>query len=258
MEIENLQKELSQSRAVSPSKMNTAVTVSKTAYNFTAAEPEVSDCFNFTAGDAQNYSIVKEEVSSAAPPQRHVEPEVTTKVQRTRTVNEEAPAYIPYHVSPKKSSATKVQKKTISSGQSGYMGVTYDMLSNYEINNIVVQEQRKTTEAKAPRAVSNSYIKTISSSPARSTTSLLYGKNKFANPDLEAATAAIQAEFDNILASGVGVKVRAASPRKITSDNNLEGFYQVMGEFAANDNLRRHASPTMRLIQQKNSTWEHK
>lgn len=38
----------------------------------------------------------------------------------------------------------------------------------------------------------------------------------------------------------------------------MEGFYHVMNEYKANDNLRRHASPTMRLIKQKNSTWEHK
>lgn len=31
-----------------------------------------------------------------------------------------------------------------------------------------------------------------------------------------------------------------------------------MMEYKQSDNLKRHASPTRRLIQQKNSTWEHK
>ena len=31
-----------------------------------------------------------------------------------------------------------------------------------------------------------------------------------------------------------------------------------MNEMRANDNHKRHVSPTRRLINQKNSTWEHK
>jgi hypothetical protein len=41
-------------------------------------------------------------------------------------------------------------------------------------------------------------------------------------------------------------------------DDDLDGFYKVMDEIKANDNMKRHASPTRRLIAQKNSTWEHK
>jgi len=37
----------------------------------------------------------------------------------------------------------------------------------------------------------------------------------------------------------------------------MDDFYAVMGEFYTND-LKRHESPTSRLIQQKNSTTEHK
>lgn len=40
--------------------------------------------------------------------------------------------------------------------------------------------------------------------------------------------------------------------------DNLQGFQDIMIEYKNSDNLRKHASPTRRLIQQKNSTWEHK
>jgi hypothetical protein len=37
----------------------------------------------------------------------------------------------------------------------------------------------------------------------------------------------------------------------------MDDFYAMMGEFYTNDQ-KRHESPTMRLIAQKNSTSEHK
>jgi len=41
------------------------------------------------------------------------------------------------------------------------------------------------------------------------------------------------------------------------TDAAMDDFYAVMGEFYTNDQ-KRHESPTMRLIAQKNSTSEHK
>jgi hypothetical protein len=76
---------------------------------------------------------------------------------------------------------------------------------------------------------------------------------------LEAATQAIQEEFDKVLASirnGRSGQVSPARQKKTIED--LDDFQKVMTEFRDSDYLRKHASPTRRLIQQKNSTWEHK
>lgn len=37
----------------------------------------------------------------------------------------------------------------------------------------------------------------------------------------------------------------------------MDKFYEIMGEFYEH-NLRKHASPTKRLIQQKDAAWNHK
>jgi hypothetical protein len=38
----------------------------------------------------------------------------------------------------------------------------------------------------------------------------------------------------------------------------MDDFYKVMGEMYNSPDLKKHRSPTKRLIQQKNSTSDHK
>ena len=38
----------------------------------------------------------------------------------------------------------------------------------------------------------------------------------------------------------------------------MDDFYTIMGDFYNTGDVKRHSSPTKRLISQKNSTWEHK
>lgn len=101
-------------------------------------------------------------------------------------------------------------------------------------------------------------------SPPRTRTveQVMSSPNKFKNPELERATAALQAEFDALLREGVSsrkIDHQTMSPsRQIARDDDIEAFYTVMNEMRANDNHKRHKSPTRRLIDQKNSTWEHK
>ena len=75
--------------------------------------------------------------------------------------------------------------------------------------------------------------------------------NKFFNPELEARTAEIQEEFNRLLLD----KSPKKSPSKIPT--KMDDFYSVMGDFYGAD-MPRHASPTRRLINQKNATWDHK
>lgn len=88
----------------------------------------------------------------------------------------------------------------------------------------------------------------------------MLGDNKFKNPELEAATAQIEAEFNRIMKEGVSSSA-GQSPRRtqghLREDLAKDDFYKLMGEFYSGD-MKRHASPTKRLIAQKNSTWEHK
>lgn len=81
--------------------------------------------------------------------------------------------------------------------------------------------------------------------------------NKFRNPQLEAATAELEAEFNRVLKSGASER-RATheSPSKFPQNDD---FYKMINDFNSSpDHMKRHVSPTKRLIQQKNSTWEHK
>lgn len=74
--------------------------------------------------------------------------------------------------------------------------------------------------------------------------------------DLEKATADIAAEFDRILNSSSPI----ASPKKqshMKDDLRKLEFYELIDQFYPKD-IKRHVSPTKRLIAQKNSTWEHK
>lgn len=144
------------------------------------------------------------------------------------------------------------------------MGVTYDMLSDYELQNMVAKEQERTTKVRAPAPVERSYVQRVEQSPPRTRTAeqVMSSPNKFKNPELERATAALQAEFDALLREGVSsrkIDHQTMSPsRQIARDDDIEAFYSVMNEMRANDNHKRHKSPTRRLIDQKNSTWEHK
>lgn len=85
-----------------------------------------------------------------------------------------------------------------------------------------------------------------------------FSQNKFRNYELEEKTASIQAEFDRILKTS---KTTARnSPRERSSlkdDLKMDEFYKIMGEFYSGD-VKRHKSPTKRLIQQKDSTVLHK
>lgn len=38
----------------------------------------------------------------------------------------------------------------------------------------------------------------------------------------------------------------------------MDQFYKVVGEFYDADHPKKHASPTRRLMQQKEAAWEHK
>ena len=42
-----------------------------------------------------------------------------------------------------------------------------------------------------------------------------------------------------------------------TMDVGLDNFYEIMGDFYGGE-MRKHASPTKRLIQQKDAAFEHK
>jgi hypothetical protein len=70
---------------------------------------------------------------------------------------------------------------------------------------------------------------------------------------LEAKTAAIQEEFNRILAEKGPVKSHTMSE----VDVGMDDFYATMGNFYHSD-LKKHTSPTRRLMQMKESTWKHK
>jgi len=73
-------------------------------------------------------------------------------------------------------------------------------------------------------------------------------ENKFRNPELEARTNEIEAEFNRILKSGVS----GSSPeRKSLRDSpEKDNFYALMNEMK-DSSQPKHKSPTKRLIQQK-------
>lgn len=79
------------------------------------------------------------------------------------------------------------------------------------------------------------------------------GKGKIRNPDLQSKTAAIQKEFETLMADMV--QRRGGNGYSANAMNNLEemldGYYLPGPE-------RKHKSPTRRLINHKNSITEHK
>lgn len=85
----------------------------------------------------------------------------------------------------------------------------------------------------------------------------LPSNHKFRNTELEQKTAEIQAEFEQILNSSAPGRF---SPRKSaagTDGTDMDKFYEVMGEFYKSD-MKRHSSPTKRLMKQKEAAWTHK
>ncbi len=83
--------------------------------------------------------------------------------------------------------------------------------------------------------------------------------NIFRNRELEAATSAYEKEFARIMNTSSPTRVRQRSPGGLEeTDRQMDDFYALMGDFYSKGDMQRHASPTKRLISQKNSTWAHK
>lgn len=83
--------------------------------------------------------------------------------------------------------------------------------------------------------------------------------NKFRNLELEKATRSIQEEFNRILREGQAMASPGrGSPNRVREEMKMDDFYKVMGESYNSPEMKRHQSPTKRLIAQKNSTSNHK
>lgn len=67
--------------------------------------------------------------------------------------------------------------------------------------------------------------------------------NKFRNPELEAATAQLEAEFNRLLTSGTTHTARVQTGSPVKDDD----FYKLVGEIYSPE-MKRHVSPTKRLI----------
>ena len=73
--------------------------------------------------------------------------------------------------------------------------------------------------------------------------------HKFRNVELEEKSAALQAEFERLLAS------RGPATKKVV-DSVSDNFYEVMEEVVSKPG--KHESPTRRLMNMKDSTVQHK
>ena len=78
--------------------------------------------------------------------------------------------------------------------------------------------------------------------------------HRFRNEALERETERINAEFQAVLVQHSKQREKLASR---TDNLGMEKFYEIMGGFYE-CNLRKHASPTKRLMQQKEAAWKHK
>ena len=97
----------------------------------------------------------------------------------------------------------------------------------------------------------------LKSAPKKSTKQTTYR-----NEDLEHRTAAIQEEYDQLLNEMLNTRQQ----KTVRGDD--EGFYWVMNDYireycgsrtgVAPPSLRKHSSPTKRLISMKNSAFSHK
>ena len=86
------------------------------------------------------------------------------------------------------------EQRTSNGKKHGYMGVTYDMLSNYEIQDIVSREAQRTSACRAPKIDRTSYVTRVEHSPVATRTATEVNNaspNRFRNPELEAKTAAL-------------------------------------------------------------------
>ena len=63
--------------------------------------------------------------------------------------------------SPNRTKNTPPLHKTSNGEKSGYMGVTYDMVSNYELSNLVDREQHRTHAVRASGPVDRSYVQRV-------------------------------------------------------------------------------------------------
>jgi|LauGreDrversion4_2_1035121.scaffolds.fasta_scaffold213167_1 hypothetical protein len=82
------------------------------------------------------------------------------------------------------------------------------------------------------------------------------------NEDLERKTAAVQREYDQLLNEMLSIRKQ----QSVKGDD--DGFYWVMNDYireycgsrtgVAPPSLRKHASPTKRLIAMKNTAFSHK
>lgn len=52
--------------------------------------------------------------------------------------------------------------------------------------------------------------------------------------------------------------MRKVSPTITDTEQQMDDFYTIMGDFYNKGEMHKHASPTKRLIAQKNSCWAHK
>lgn len=71
---------------------------------------------------------------------------------------------------------------------------------------------------------------------------------KFLNKDLEAKTMQMQNEFDLLLEE-------LNNKRK---ERDGDAFYEAINEFYYGDGTEGHSSPTKRLVQHKNTAFDHK
>jgi len=92
--------------------------------------------------------------------------------------------------------------------------------------------------------------------PATSDSPTKFTPNKFRNDMLEQETAKINAEFQKLLMQSPGPGKKSEKTGRF-EDVGMDKFYEIMGEFYSSD-MRKHASPTKRLMQQKDAAWKHK
>jgi len=76
----------------------------------------------------------------------------------------------------------------------------------------------------------------------------------FHNPLLEDKIARVQAEFNALLNEQ---STTSPERRRVGDSLHMDEFYQVMGEFY-DSGMKKHESPTRRLMDQQKASWKHK
>lgn len=126
----------------------------------------------------------------------------------------------------------------------------------------VVKKTKPQSAKKQPPSASPSKassVFTFKASPAKPLSASKHdglASNRFRNEALERETEKINAEFQAVLMQHSKQRERLEA-RVFTDELGMDKFYEIMGEFYEN-NLRKHASPTKRLMQQKEAAWKHK